>query len=299
MTSLAVVILTRDEQDNLPACLTSLEGLPAQLFIVDSGSKDRTLDIAQAHSASILSHAFETHSTQWQWALAQLPAGVEWILGLDADHHLTPELHSEIARLFTSEASRLSSHDGFYLNRRQIFRGRWIRHGGYYPKYLLKLFRRDRVLFDPNDLMDHHFHVSGRVARLGGDLIEDNVKERDFAFWLAKHTVYARRHAEEELLRRGMRRGWVIQPSLVGTPDQRIAWLKDRWYALPLYVRPVLYFAYRYVLRRGFLDGKQGFIFHFFQGFWYRMLVDVVLDDLLTQGRTLMDDSKPGPPAQS
>ena len=73
-------------------------------------------------------------------------------------------------------------------------------------------------------------------------------------------------------------------PSLFGTPDQRILWLKERWYGMPLYVRPFIYFFYRYILRLGFLDGKEGFVFHFLQAFWYRLLVDMNLDDLRRRG---------------
>jgi hypothetical protein len=146
---------------------------------------------------------------------------------------------------------------------------------------LLKLFRKDSVYFDAYDLLDHHFYVRGEVARLKHDLVEDNKNEWNIEFWIDKHNRYAARHAREELARRTGHAAWPQNPSLYGSPDQRVMWLKQRWYQLPLYVRPVLYFTYRYVFRRGFLDGKQGFIFHFLQGFWYRLLVDVHLDEML------------------
>jgi glycosyltransferase involved in cell wall biosynthesis len=282
---LAVVVLTYNEELNLSACLASLHGLPHTLMVVDSGSTDGTLSIAAAHGARTLAHPFASHATQWRWALEHLEPNVEWVLGLDADQCLSTELRAELLRLFAGDDERLCRCTGFYLNRRQIFRGTWIRHGGYYPKYLLKLFRVTSVRIDERDLMDHHFYVEGAVDKLHGDLIEDNHKERDIGFWISKHVGYAELHAREELARRPSSNAWLVRPAFFGTPDERIVWLKRFWYHMPLYVRPVLYFAYRYVLRRGFLDGKQGFIFHFLQSFWYRLLVDIRLDDLRSQVR--------------
>jgi hypothetical protein len=233
------------------------------------------------------------------------------VLGLDADQRLTTGLVSEISNLFAGAQSGLERVNGFYIKRRQIFRGQWIRHGGYYPKYLLKLFRRASVEIDELDLMDHHFYVAGPTAKLRQDLVEDNQKERDLSFWIEKHNRYAPLHAREEFLRRRDSASWKIRPSLFGSPDQRVIWLKQRWYGLPLYVRPVGYFLYRYILQRGFLDGKQGFLFHFLQAFWYRVLVDAHLNDLSShaddsarrdpdhQGVTPAPDGSSGPGVSS
>jgi glycosyltransferase involved in cell wall biosynthesis len=278
---LAVVVLTRDEELNLPACLASLDGLPCERFVVDSGSTDRTVEIAQQLGAQVLFHPFESHAKQWRWSLDNLACTPQWVLGLDADQQLTPELKHELAQLLAHGGDHLHDVAGFYVKRRQVFRGRWIRHGGYYPKYLLKLFRHNAVYLDDRDLIDHHFYVRGRVGKLKSDLIECNVKENDIGFWIGKHNHYAVLHAQEEL---EYRTGWrvlPIQPSLLGNPDQRTLWLKLLWYRLPLYIRPFMYFAYRYLVRLGFLDGKEGLIFHVLQGFWYRLLVDVNIDERL------------------
>lgn len=281
ITGLAVVVLTHNEEVNLPACLESVHGLTDQLVIVDSGSSDRTLSIAAQFGARILTHEFNGHARQWRWALGELDGETEWVLGLDADQRLAPELRDEICDLFSVCARQLAACDGFYAKRRQIFRGTWIHHGGYYPKYLLKLFRLSRVELDERDLMDHHFYVSGKVGQLRHDLIEDNRKEANIAFWLSKHIGYADLHAREELARRRNGHTWLIRPALFGSHDQRVIWCKQLWYRMPLYARPFLYFLYRYVLLGGVFDGKQGFIFHFLQGFWYRLLVDIRIDDLM------------------
>ena len=275
--SISVMIITYNEEKNIESCLKSLGFLPREIFIVDSGSNDGTLQLVKEYTDRIYHHQWECGSKQWNWALKNLPVSSEWILALDADQRLTSELREEIEQTLKSCPTSIK---GFYIPRRQIFRGRWIRYGTYYPKYLLKLFRCGHAVSDENELMDCRFYVSDNTAKLRYDLIEENRKEWNMDFWLSKHMRFAELQAEEEFLRRRKGTGWRIKPSLSGTPDQQTLFLKNLWYRMPLYVRPFLYFFYRYFLRLGFLDGKEGLIFHFFQGFWYRMLVDIRLDEL-------------------
>jgi glycosyltransferase involved in cell wall biosynthesis len=280
---LTVVLLTYNEELNLAACLESMKGCARQIIVVDSGSTDRTVEIARQYGAEVFSHAFETHARQWNWALENLPISGEWILALDADQRLTPELAEEIAGLVDDDLMAAGI-NGFYIKRRQIFRGKWIRHGGYYPKYLLKLFRRGAALADACDLVDHHFNVRGKVARLQNDLVEDNRNEAEISVWIAKHNRYARLQAFEHLNRQRHHSLADLSPLFASAPDERTRWLKAFWNRLPLFIRPLFYFVYRYFFRLGFLDGKQGFIFHFLQAFWYRLLVDINIDELRGKG---------------
>jgi glycosyltransferase involved in cell wall biosynthesis len=274
--AVSVVVLAFNEEKNITACLESVRGWVTDVFVVDSGSTDRTVALATACGAAVHRHAFETHARQWTWALASLPFTTEWVLGLDADQRVTDELRESIRRTFASH--EVAGVSGFYVNRRQIFRGRWIRYGGYYPKFLLKLFRRDAVVIDDAELVDHHFSVGGSVGRCAGDLIEDNRNEAEIRVWIEKHNRYARLQAQQELAERAGAGG---DPGrLFGTPDERVRWMKARWRGMPLFVRPCLYFTYRYVIGLGFLDGREGFLFHVLQAFWYRLLVDVNICEL-------------------
>jgi hypothetical protein len=174
--------------------------------------------------------------------------------------------------------------DGFYIRRSQIFRGKPLRFGGYGSKYLMKLFRRGKSSLDPVE-QDTRVYVRGKVGRLRSPLAEWNRKEDFILFYLEKHLRYAQAFAREELERRTRNLAWKATPRFFGTPDERILWLKDRYYRMPLYLRPFLYFFYRYFVLFGILDGKTGFIFHFLQAFWFRLIVDIRLEELLRADR--------------
>ena len=230
--AISVLVLTYNEGPNLEACLASVSSLAAEVFVVDSGSTDGTVDVAKRHGAKVITHAFETHTKQWNWALRNLPFSREWALCLDADHRVTMELAGEIAGLFRKGVS-LTGVDGFYVKRRQVFRGKWIKHGGYYPKYMLKLVRHQQSWCDERELVDSRLYVKGLTKLLQNDVIESNEKETEISFWIAKHNGYASLQAQEEMRRARDATPWAVTPSLFGTPDQRVLWLKDRGIACP------------------------------------------------------------------
>jgi glycosyltransferase involved in cell wall biosynthesis len=273
-SQLSAIILTFNEETNLPACLDSLSGLDCDLFIVDSGSTDRTLEIARASGAHLSEHPFENYAAQRNWAQRNLPLRTEWVLHLDADERLTPELVAEINRKLTAGAIAA---DGFLLRKRTIFMGRWIRHGGHYPSFHLRLFRRDKGSCEDR-LYDQHFVVEGALETLAGDYLD--VVASNVYTWTLRHARWARLEAQEMLRKEnGMiapsAGGCRVQADPMGNPIQRKRWLREGVYGrAPLFVRPFVYWFYRYVLRLGFLDGIEGLVFHFLQGCWYRFLID-------------------------
>ena len=268
--AISAVILTKDEALNLPRCLDSITDWCTDIHVVDSGSTDETLSIAADYGAKITHNDFVDHPSQWSWALTNLPLAHQWVLALDADHIVTPELRSEIRAALNQVPASVA---GFYIPYHYRFRGKRIR--GLKANWL-QLIQADRARPDRSELLDSRFFIAGESVRLSSPLIEDNLRENSIAFWTEKHIRYGRRAAAEEVLRKAGILGWDIQPDLKGSPDQRVLWLKERWYSLPLGVRPLIHFVYRYAFRGGFRDGSTGLLFHALHSLWFRLLVDLM-----------------------
>ena len=268
--TVAAIVLTYNEERNLPECLASLGGWVDELYVVDSGSTDATVEIARKAGARVVEHPFEHYGAQRNWAIDQLPITSDWTLHIDADERITPELQRSITAVLASGTSEAA---GYLVSRRTMFMGRWIRHGGHYPAWHLRLMRTGAGRCEDR-LYDQHFYVSGAVQKLQGDLIDTWTP--DVATFTARHLRWAALEAaehDEPAAAAGRIRGRLDSDNAI---EQR-RWLRD-WYAtLPLFVRPTAYFLYRYIVRLGFLDGKPGLVFHVLQGFWFRFLVDALI----------------------
>ncbi|KQN30893.1 glycosyl transferase family 2 [Pedobacter sp. Leaf41] len=266
------IILTFNEEIHLPRLLESIKGLNAPILILDSGSTDKTISIARQYQAEVKINTFINHPKQWDFALSNFNIQTPWTIGLDADQVVTPELYKMLEEF---EEEKFSNVNGIYFNRKNYFQGSWIRYGGYYPVYLLKMFRTGIGYSDLNENMDHRFIAPGEtVIWKAGHLIEENLKENDIDFWFKKHQRYSDLIAQEEIERMKHFRVQSIKPNLLGNPDEKKAWLKRLWWKLPLVVRPYLYYTYRMVFQLGFLDNKTARRFHYLQGLWFRKLVD-------------------------
>jgi glycosyltransferase involved in cell wall biosynthesis len=264
---LTTIILAFNEEANLPACLASLDRLNCATFVVDSGSTDRTVEIAEAAGAVVVRHDFENYAAQRNWAQRSLPIRSPWVLHLDADERLTPDLVNEVNTVLPSVGGGIN---GFLLRKRTVFMGRWIKHGGHYPSYHLRLFRPEHGACEDR-LYDQHFVVRGRVERLQHDYLD--VLTSNLSTWTVRHVRWAELEAQE--LTNGQAGSGQVRGALFGTPIERKRWLRNVPYRrAPLFTRAFLYWFYRYVLKLGVLDGTQGLIFHFLQAFWYRFLVD-------------------------
>ncbi len=275
----SAVVLTYNEEENLGECLDSLCG-KIKIFVVDSGSTDRTLQIAKDRKAYIVQHPYSSHASQWAWALRELPIETPWILALDADFVVSPELLKRMEVELNKVPEEVG---GIYVRHYYRFAGGLIRFGGT-KQFWLRLVRRGRAKPDLSDLVDFRFAVEGSTLRWREGVTEWNRKDDDISTWIKKQDIFALRLAVEEELRRKGALKWEGKPAFYGNTDQRIAWLRDRWLGLPLFVRPWFYFMYRYVLAGGFLDGRAGFLYHFLQGMWLRVLVDVKTIELRRWG---------------
>lgn len=273
------IILTYNEEIHLPRLLTSIKDLDAPTYILDSGSTDATLQIAQDFGAEVKINAFENHPKQWDFALKNFNITTPWIIGLDADQIVTPSLFSHLEKFKDTNYAGIN---GIYFNRKNYFKGKWIKYGGFYPKYLLKMFRTGIGYSDLNENMDHRFIVSGEtIIWDNGHLLEENLKENQISFWISKHNRYSDLIAQEEVERLNKLRSQSNKANFFGNPDERNAYLKKLWWKLPLGLRPFLYFGYRLVFKLGMLDGSTGILFHFLQGFWFRLIVDVKIKEIL------------------
>ena len=281
MPDYSFVILTYNEEDHIPRLLESIKGLNAQTFVLDSGSTDQTIAICRSYGAETASHPFENHPKQWHAALNAFQFSSPWLICLDADQVVTPELFAQLQNFSDSEHRGI---DGIYFNRKNYFKGHWLRYGGYYPKYLLKMIRTGKGISDLNENMDHRFVVPGKtITWKKGHIIEENLKENNISFWISKHNRYSDLLAQEEIERMNAMRSQTVRTDFWGNPDERTAWLKNLWWKLPRFFRPFLYFTYRMIFQLGILDGKTGILFHFLQGFWFRIIVDVKINEILKQ----------------
>lgn len=275
------IIITYNEEQHLPRLLQSISNLSAPLYIVDSGSTDTTVTIGKNFGAVIIEHPFINHPGQWDYALKNFDIQTPWVICLDADQIVTPELQEHLANFNDQNYQHIN---GIYFNRKNFFKGKWIKYGGYFPFYMLKMIRYGIGYSDLNENMDHRFIVPGNtLIWKDGYILEENLKENNISFWIDKHNRYSGLVAREEVERMALIRQQTVKAHYWGSPDERTAWLKQLWWRLPKYVRPLIYFLYRVIFRLGILDGRTGVIFHFLQGFWFRLIVDIKIDEIVNQ----------------
>lgn len=274
---LSVVVLTKDESKHIERCLKSVKPISDRIYVIDSGSTDDTLEKAKANGAVVMSNKWVNHASQFNWALQQLPPDTDWVLRLDADEYLQPQLAQEICSRLKTFGPDIH---GVYLPRRMVFLGRHIRYGGVFPVWVLRLFRHGKGRCE-NRWMDEHILVEGETEQFSsGELIDDNLNS--LSWWTQKHNAYASREVVDLLNLEYSFMPHETVSSLRGLKQVGVKrWLKERVYSrLPGGTRAMLYFFFRYMLRFGFLDGREGAAFHFLQGFWYRFLVDAKMYEL-------------------
>jgi len=273
---ITAVILTYNEELHLSRCIESLKGIVANVVVVDSFSTDKTLDIAVEHGATIIQHQWLNYSSQFNWALSILDPSTDWVLRIDADEILTLSLRLEIKSRMNSLESNIH---GVYWGRRIVFLGKAIKYGGVFPIQVLRLFRFGHGKCE-NRWMDEHIKVNGMTTNFNGEMLDNNLNS--LTWWTDKHNKYASREAVDLL---NLDYGFIERDLLanISTGQQPAIkrWIKEKvYFRCPTGYRAFVYFFYRYIIRLGFLDGSQGLAFHFLQGFWYRYLVDIKVEEV-------------------
>ncbi len=245
----SVVVLTLNEERDLPACLASAAGSD-DLVVLDSGSTDRTVALARAAGARVFTRPFDNFAGQRNHAQRAIPFRHPWVLHLDADETVTPELHRDLCA-----ASARDDVDGFYLAPRMLWEGRWIPHCTDYPAWQARFVHAPRFEFiEVGHGQREAPHM--RMARISSGYLH-NLSSRGEADWLEKHRRYARAEARRHLAAAGDAAAPRWSDLFSAAPLRRRRALKHFSYRLP--ARPAARFLYQYLLRGGFLDGPQGF----------------------------------------
>lgn len=273
MMKIAAVIIVYNEEIHIGRCLKSIEDLVDEVHIIDSYSNDKTLEIASQFNIKIYQVNWEnSYSKKYNWGLRNIKTECDWILRMDADEICSSELRSELNNLLKTESKQ--DFNAIKVPRTIKFLGRELRYGAMHPIYTLRLFRVGAGVCE-SKLMDEHIVVKNEMSICAnGKIIDENLK--GWGDWISKHDTYALKEAIDVLQRQNKKITNQLENNAKNFDQVRKKRLLKNWYErLPLFIRPVLYFIYRYVFRGGFRDGYSGFSWHFLQGLWYRMLVDI------------------------
>lgn len=276
---ITTIILTYNEELHIRRCLENVCPFSKKVYVIDSPSTDRTVQIVQevqeaqkaqgGADVELIVHKYPgNQAAQYNWAIDNLKIETEWVLRIDADEYLLPELVNELQEKVPNLDHDVASVE---LKRRHIFMGKWVRHGGY-PTIMMRMHRNGKGRYD-NRLMDEHMVLmEGKSVMMDNDFCDHSLVS--ISAYCQKHIGYASREAAS-----------VLDDLYELTPhtEDNMSWgeqaqmkhrRKGTYNKLPLFWRSFAYFIYRYFISGLILDGKQGFLFAFVQGWWYRTLVD-------------------------
>ena len=274
MADLTAIVLTKDEEKNLPDCLSSLRGFASRVVVVDSGSTDRTVDIAREYGADVFTHPFHGYAHQFNWGLDNAGIDTEWVLRIDADERMTEAVKAECAPIL--EAKRESGVGGITMEADFYMLGRRLRFGGA-KKRKLMIFRNGWGRIEQRYMDEHTILSEGRDVRIRARF--DHYDFKSVGHFASKLVWYSGREVmdvlgaqgEEDLQNAGIRRTRKLKTGL--------------YYRLPRFFRVLCVFIFRYIFQLGFLDGAPGLIYHFMYSFMYRFLVDAKLYEAQKTGK--------------
>ena len=276
--TIAAIILTKNESKHIARCINSIKEFIDDIVVVDCYSDDETKELAESLGARVIQHAWKNYATQMNYGIYECGITADWIWRIDADEFIEEPLGQKVKEYVQKAPTNVN---GIYVRKRIDFMGKPLLHGGWYPSYHLKVFRHGHGECE-NRWMDEHIRLfDGETITINeGNQVDANLN--NLTWWTEKHNGYATREMVDMLMMEyGIdAQAEEIEPKFFGTEEQRKRWLKLRYIKSPLFIRPFVNFILRYILKGGFLDGKEGFIWHILQGFWYRMLVDAKLFEL-------------------
>lgn len=269
MNNLAIIILTYNEQLHIERLLKNIQDISNEIIIVDSFSTDQTKDICLRYTNKFYTNPFVNQAQQLNWALENIHISSKWIFRLDADEYVEEGLKLELRDNLNSLNEDIK---GIFVKRKVFFLGKWMKYGGYYPTWILRIWQNGFGKCE-NRWMDEYMLVEGKTVQFENDIVDHNLN--NLTWWTNKHNNYSTREAIEILnTKHHFLQDDNTTVSDLGKNSVK-RFLKDRVYnRIPTTLRALLYFMYRYFVLLGFLDGRKGLIWHVLQGFWYRFLID-------------------------
>ena len=275
MMDISVIILTYNEELHIKRCIENIKNIASKIFVIDSNSTDNTATIAESLGATVIQHKWPgNQAEQFNWALENVDIKTEWVLRLDADEYLLPELINEIENKLPTLEKDIT---GITFKRRHTFMGRWIKRGTY-PVMILRMFRKGKAICEQR-LMDEHIELlEGKSITFENDFVDHNLN--NISWWAEKHINYAVREAAEliDIEHNITKKNYNKRNLSRNTLQKRL--MKHKYAKQPIFWRSFAYFCYRYFFRLGFLEGKEGFMWHFMQGWWYRTMVDAKIFEI-------------------
>lgn len=268
MIDATAIILTKNEEVNIQACLSSAAGFAKRMVVVDCGSTDNTVALARQLGAEVYEHAFEYYARQFNWALQNTGITTQWVIRLDADETLPPALCRELEQIITQNSG--NQMNGIAIQADLFFLGRCLKYGPR-KKRKLMLFKTAFGQIEDRKRDAHSVISQGYSVFASQRFIHRDIRSLDD--FIRRYAWYATREMQDYLAyeKNAAAEAKIKTEKVIGRHRQRKFGL---YYKAPMYLRAWLWFLYNYIFRLGILDGRSGFLYCYFECYWYRMLVD-------------------------
>lgn len=270
---ITAIILTKNEEINIKDCISSISTVVKRIVVIDSFSSDKTVAIAEASGAEVYQHPFENYAKQYMYGVEKANADTVWTLRIDADERLTKESAVELERLCNENET--TGVAGIVLRFKKNFLGKDLYHGGVYPWKKMNCYKTKYGAIEDRSMDEHIVLSQGTVIEMKTDCLHFDFK--DLEYFVNKHNWYSSRETVdyfENLSKEKSKEELDFK-----------TWIKMRfYYRLPMGLRAHIYYVYRYYIKLGFLDGKEGKIYAFLQAYWYRYLVDAKIYECKKMG---------------
>lgn len=278
---ISAVVLTFNSEASIERTLASLRQVAEAVYVVNSFSTDRTMQICLENGCQVIQRSFSTYADQRNWAIEKFHDTARWQLHVDADEVLDADLVDNIKHLDLAN----SEYDGYIFVRRIVFMGKILKYGGISKTWHMRLFRPGKGKVEER-VYDQHFICVGPLKILNGSMLD--YQEVSLSEWTARHNKWSDFEAREICSAKSEASG-TIKGKMRGNIIEKKRYKKEIYYKLPLFVRSLAYFIYRYILKFGIFDGVEGLIYHVLQGFWFRFLVDAKIYET-KRSRSLNED---------